>query len=53
MKWLRKRIVKWLKVPQHAEMFYINNCVFVRESPTSKLYMKKVGKVIKEQAKKD
>lgn len=45
--WLRKKIVKWLRVPLYTETFIINGCYFVRESPGDVPYMEKIGEVIR------
>jgi hypothetical protein len=52
MEWLRKRIVAWLRVPTEVDMYYIQNCMFYRESPEDKPYLKKVGTVVKEHISK-
>lgn len=48
MEWLRKRIIKWLKVPQYTENYYVNNCVFYREDVGDEPYLKKIGKIVKD-----
>jgi hypothetical protein len=48
--WLRKKIVKWLRTPEHVDYYYIDRSYFIRESPRDKPYMKSVGEVIKRKA---